>query len=90
MSGEALHSQLDEIERIHGLYSPAALGLASALACGAFTFLLGRWPAGNDPGFCRAQASETPSAASLASIILLCLCALQFLFPQPVLYMQAS
>ena len=30
MSGEALHSQLDEIERIHGLYSPAALGLASA------------------------------------------------------------
>ena len=24
MSGEALHSQLDEIERIHGLYSPAA------------------------------------------------------------------
>ena len=51
MSGEALHSQLDEIERIHGLYSPAALGLASALACGAFTS--GRWPAGNDPGFCR-------------------------------------
>ena len=30
MSGEALHSQLDEIERIHGLYSPAALGLAFA------------------------------------------------------------
>ena len=44
MSGEALHSQLDEIERIHGLYSPAALGLASALACGAFTFLLGGGP----------------------------------------------
>ena len=90
MSGEALHSQLDEIERIHGLYSPAALGLASALACGAFTFSSGRWPAGNDPGFLQAQASETPSAASLASIILLCLCALQFLFPPPVLYMQAS
>ena len=44
MSGEALHSQLDEIERIHGLYSPASLGLASALACGAFTFLLGGGP----------------------------------------------
>ena len=44
MSGEALHSQLDEIERIHGLYSPAALGMASALACGAFTFLLGGGP----------------------------------------------
>ena len=44
MSGEALHSQLDEIERIHGLYSPAALGLASALACSAFTFLLGGGP----------------------------------------------
>lgn len=44
MSGEALHSQLDEIERIHGLYSPVALGLASALACGAFTFLLGGGP----------------------------------------------
>ena len=44
MSGEALHSQLDEIERIHGLYSPTALGLASALACGAFTFLLGGGP----------------------------------------------
>ena len=44
MSGEALHSQLDEIERIHGLYSPAALGLASALACGALTLLLGGGP----------------------------------------------
>ena len=33
MSGEELHSYLDEIERIHGLYSPAALGLAAAIAC---------------------------------------------------------
>ena len=31
MSGEELHSYLDEIERIHGLYSPAALGLAAAI-----------------------------------------------------------
>lgn len=44
MSGEQLHTKLDEIEHIHGLYSPTALGLASALACGAFTFLLGGGP----------------------------------------------
>ena len=36
-----LHSQLDEIDKIHGHYSPALLGLASALACCAFCFLLG-------------------------------------------------
>ena len=44
MSGNELHSALDEIERIHGLYSPFVLGLASALACCAFTFLLGGGP----------------------------------------------
>ena len=44
MSGEELHSYLDEIERIHGLYSPAALGLAAAIACCGFTFLLGGGP----------------------------------------------
>ena len=32
---------MDEIEQLHGLYSPVALGLAAALACGCFTFLLG-------------------------------------------------
>lgn len=41
MSGEELHSLLDDIERIHGLYSPIALGFAAALACCGFTFLLG-------------------------------------------------
>ena len=41
MTGEELHSHPDEIERIHGLYSPVALGFAAALACGCFTFLLG-------------------------------------------------
>lgn len=40
-SCEKIHSVLDEIERIHGLYSPAALAISAALACGAFTFLLG-------------------------------------------------
>ena len=44
MSGEELHSYLDEIERIHGLYSPVALGLAAAIACCGFTFLLGGGP----------------------------------------------
>ena len=41
MSGEELHAHLDEIEQLHGLYSPIALGFAAALACSAFTFLLG-------------------------------------------------
>lgn len=31
MSGEELHSLLDDIERIHGLYSPIALGFAPLL-----------------------------------------------------------
>ena len=44
MSGEELHSLLDNIERIHGLYSPIALGFAAALACCGFTFLLGGGP----------------------------------------------
>ena len=44
MSGEELHSYLDEIERIRGLYSPVALGLAAAIACCGFTFLLGGGP----------------------------------------------
>lgn len=41
MSGEELHAHLDEIEQLHGLYSPISLGFAAALACSAFTFLLG-------------------------------------------------
>ena len=44
MSGEELHAHLDEIEQLHGLYSPIALGFAAALACSAFTFLLGGGP----------------------------------------------
>ena len=44
MSGEQLHKLLDQIEEIHGLYSPIALGMAAALACGGFTFLLGGGP----------------------------------------------
>ena len=41
MSGEQLHKLLDQIEEIHGLYSPIALGMAAALACGGITILLG-------------------------------------------------
>ena len=44
ISGEQLHQLLDEIEKFHGLYSPVALGMAAALACGGFTFLLGGGP----------------------------------------------
>ena len=44
MTGEQIHTYLDQIEQIHGLYSPFALGCASALACSAFTFLLGGGP----------------------------------------------
>lgn len=44
LTGEEIHKRLDEIEHIHTLYSPAKLGLAAALACGAFTFLLGGGP----------------------------------------------
>lgn len=44
LTGEEIHKRLDEIEQIHTLYSPAKLGLAAALACGAFTFLLGGGP----------------------------------------------
>ena len=41
MSGNQLHDFLDSIEEIHGLYSPVALGIAAAIACGGFAFLLG-------------------------------------------------
>ena len=41
MSGEERDRYLEEIERVHGLYSPVARGLAAAIACCGFTFLLG-------------------------------------------------
>lgn len=44
MTGSQLHDQFEEFDRIHGLYSPLILGLASALACCGFTFLLGGGP----------------------------------------------
>ena len=44
MAGEQLHTFLDNIEKTHGLYSPPALGLAAAIACCGFTFLLGGGP----------------------------------------------
>ena len=44
LTGEMIHKRLDEIEQIHTLYSPVKLGLAAALACCGFTFLLGGGP----------------------------------------------
>ena len=44
LTGEEIHKRLDEIEKIHTLYSPVKLGLAAALACCGFTFLLGGGP----------------------------------------------
>ena len=44
LTGEEIHRRLDEIESIHTLYSPVKLGLSAALACCAFTFLLGGGP----------------------------------------------
>ena len=44
MSGDELHTLLDQIHEIHGFYSPPFLGLAAAVACSAFTFLLGCGP----------------------------------------------
>ena len=44
LTGEEIHRRLDEIEHIHAIYSPARLGLAAAIACCAFTFLLGGGP----------------------------------------------
>ena len=41
-SCEMIHSTLDEIEKIHGLYSPGALALAAAHACGSYLFIR-RW-----------------------------------------------
>ena len=45
LTGEEIHKRLDEIETIHTLYSPPKLGFSAALACCAFTFLLGGGPA---------------------------------------------
>ena len=41
LSIEELHLRMDEIERIRGHYTPLMQGLASAMACCAFCFLLG-------------------------------------------------
>ena len=41
---DTINKRLDEIEEIHALYSPVKLGLAAALACCGFTFLLGGGP----------------------------------------------
>ena len=71
LTGEEIHKRLDEIEKIHALYSPAKLGLAAALACCAFTFLLGGGPlemilafAGAGIGNCLLYTSPSPRDCS--------------------------
>ena len=44
MTADDLHTRLDEIAQAGGSYTPLQLGLAAALACGGFTFLLGGGP----------------------------------------------
>ena len=44
MTADGLHTQLDKIAQTGGSYTPLQLGLAAALACGGFTFLLGGGP----------------------------------------------
>jgi uncharacterized membrane protein YjjP (DUF1212 family) len=41
MSVEQIHTELDKLQNMKGLYSPFSVGAAAALACAAFTFLLG-------------------------------------------------
>ena len=82
MSGDELHTLLDQIHEIHGFYSPPFLGLAAAVACSAFTFLLGGGPiemfcaflgAGN---FLRAKMNQhhlTLFLCTAASVALACI-----------------
>ena len=58
MTGEELHSHLDEIERIHGLYSPAALGLCGSTGVQLFHLPAGRRHRG-DALRVRGRASAT-------------------------------
>ena len=44
MTADDLHTRLDEIAQAGGSYTPLQQGLAAALACGGFTFLLGGGP----------------------------------------------
>lgn len=44
MTGSQIHEKLEALDHISGLYNPIQLGLASALACCGFTFLLGGGP----------------------------------------------
>ena len=72
MSGEELHSLLDDIERIHGLYSPVTLG-----SCGGACVLWIYVPAGRRPDrdvlrLCGCRVREFPEMQTDESIILLC------------------
>ena len=58
MTADDLHTRLDEIAQAGGSYTPLQQGLAAALACGGFTFLLG---GGQERGL-RSGTENTPGA----------------------------
>ena len=87
MSGEQLHTFLDNIEKTHGLYSPPALGLAAAIACCGFTFLLGGGPIEMFCAFVGAGIGNY-LRCKLTKPILHCSYVLCLLYPWHVLHMQ--
>ncbi len=83
-----LHSQLDEIDKIHGLYSPLMQGFASGDRLLCFLFSPGRRPHRDAlyiPGRRDWQRSAGPGCSGGS---LLCFCALPPLSHWPVLSMQ--
>ena len=72
-TGEELHRMLDDIEQIHGLYTPEKQGLAAALACCGFTFLLGGGPIEMALAFLGAGAGNFLRAELIKRHLTLCL-----------------
>ena len=73
-SAAELHAQLDAIAQRRGQYGPMKLGLASALACCAFTFLLGGGPIEMLLAFLGAGAGNGIRAVMLRHRLTLLLC----------------
>ena len=61
MSGEQLHSKLDEIEKIRGLYTPLQLGLAAAVALRCLHFSSGRRTNRNALRLYRCRSGKLPA-----------------------------
>ena len=80
-----IHETLDAIDQMPGLYSSLQLGLASAVACASFTFLLGGGPAemfgaligagiGNDIRAHMQRRKLTQFLCIMVSVSIACLC----------------